>query len=594
MKIRTQLLILYFVAGTIPLLLLSAYLVNNTSRLVLQERFTQASADNRRVKVIVFSVTYLATNVSETIYYDEHLRQLVGRRYADDAQAYAAYRGYTLMDAYLANYTEISGITVYTNNPTMPVNARFRRITAEVAGSAWFRTAEQSGGEVRWVVDAEPDQPVGLRLLRKIPIAGGAGFAVLVITVSNNYLKLMIDDAGLRTFAALDGEAVFFSDDSADIGGRLPIAVDDSPVPRTGTARRGGAEVLYAASSQSAVKAVDAFRILTIDENALGDVRRVTAGMALLVTASLAVPYVVILLFLGMFGRRVGTLRREMHKVASGDFRVVDSLEGRDELSDAFSDMTVMVDRIQQLTREVDNEKFSKEMIAARQQRMELKMLASQINPHFLFNTLETIRMKAFVNGDAEVAHLTKLLGKSIRRALEIGQAPVSLASEIASVGTYMEIQSARFRDKINYGINVADDVDPEHYCILPLLLQPLVENSIGHGLESKEGPGWVRIDVRRREEMLVISVADNGVGMTEERCASLREALQAPDGTQAHVGIGLANVHQRIRLFYGSGFGIELESRPGGGAVVRLLLPGDGKGVNGKRGDDHEGPDRG
>jgi two-component system, sensor histidine kinase YesM len=588
MKIRTQLLLVYLAAGTIPLLLLSVSLVNNTTRLAADERAAQAAADNRRVKVIVFAATYLATNVSETVFYDPRLRALAERRYADDSRAYAAYRDYTLLDAYLANYTEISGISLYVRNPTMPSSNRFRRVTAEVEQSRWYRAARASAGEILWVVDAEPGRPTGLRLLRKIPLSGPDGFAVLVITVSGNHLKLMFDDSSLRTMAALDGGGVFFSADAADIGRPLPVAADGPPRARTGTARLGGRDVLYAASAQEAVKATAAFRVLTIDPAAPADTRRTMLAMALLAAVSMAVPYGVIGVFLGVFGRRIGTLRREMHKVAGGDFNVVDALEGRDELSDVFSDMRVMVGSIQELTREVYREKLSQERLAARQQRIELKVLASQINPHFLFNTLETIRMKAHLNGDAEVARLTRLLGSSIRRVLEVGSAPVTLASELEHIRVYLEIQAARFSDRISCGIDVAADVDAERYRILPLLIQPVVENAIVHGLEPKAGPGRVLVDIRRADGRLVVTVTDDGVGIAEERRAALLRALRSPESAHPPDGIGLANVNQRIRLCYGEDFGLAVESRPGGGTVARLVLPAEGK-----EADPGDGPDR-
>jgi two-component system sensor histidine kinase YesM len=577
MRIRSQLLMVYSIAGLLPMLLLGALLVGNTGRLALQQYYSQAAADNKRVKMIIFDVTYLVTNMAETIFYDDRLKEIVSRKYTDDSQVYQVYRNYTLLDSYLANYTEISGITIYVNNQTMLTNGRFKVVTDDDRNSDWYRLAAGSaGGGNLWIVNSALGSASNLRLVRKIPMTGGADFAVLVISVSNNYLKLMINDNSYQTIAALDGDRIFFSDDTADIGGPIPIRVDvgNPQAVQTGDIKYKGTEAIYSACVQSAVKAVNSFQIVTIDRDAPGKIRAVVLNGVLIVAISLAVPYVLILLFLNVFSRRIVTLRGEMHKVASGDLNIIDSFNGRDELSDVYADMKTMIGCIQNLYLEIYNEKLTKEKLATRQQRIEFEMLASQINPHFLFNTLETIRMKAHINNDEEVAYITKLLGKSIRRVLEVGSDPVSLASELKYVKIYMDIQIFRYHEKINYTLNVARDVCADGYQILPLLLQPIVENSIVHGLENKKGGGWIGVGIGHTEGFLAIAVSDNGVGMSREQKRALEDMMRGPDIPQSRGSIGLANVYQRIKLFYGQEYGMEIKSDLDEGTVVTLLLP--------------------
>ncbi len=209
------------------------------------------------------------------------------------------------------------------------------------------------------------------------------------------------------------------------------------------------------------------------------------------------------------------------------------------------------------------------------QQLMEFKMLASQINPHFLYNTLETIRMKALTEGNPEVANAIKLLGKSLRYVLENnGSNATTLKNELTHVEIYLIIQKLRFSERVNYEINVAEDVNADSVEILPLFLQPIVENAIVHGLEEAERFGLVQINVSQQDdELLFIEVKDNGMGMDEETLAALNRKLSMPN-RRFTSSIGLYNIAQRIRLFYGDRYSMKVESKEGAGTKVTLTLP--------------------
>jgi len=202
-------------------------------------------------------------------------------------------------------------------------------------------------------------------------------------------------------------------------------------------------------------------------------------------------------------------------------------------------------------------------------------MLASQINPHFLFNTLETIRMKAHVNGQEELAQIVKLLGRIMRRNLEIGSEMITVESEIEFVQCYLEIQKFRYGNRINYDIYFENE-DIKKVRILPLTIQPLVENAIVHGLEFKEGEGHVSIHLYRRNFYLFISVQDDGEGMSDDK---LQEILATLDDMEDGPGkrVGLRNVHQRLKLYYGEEYGLRIYSQKHSGTRIDIMLPGEG-----------------
>lgn len=572
LKIRKKLLLIYLVAGLLPLTCIGTFLVVNTTKIVYQEHTTQIQEENKRVKIILFDSMYVASNLSNILFYDDGLRSLVSTRYANESQVYEAYRNYTMIGTFQSNYSELSGITVYVNNPTLVTNSQFHVADQSIEAMDWYKKAAASNGEILWIVNPAATQDGYLWLVRKIPI-DQTYFAVMVISVSNNFLNLMAADSPLHSIAELNGKTIFYSDNYDEIGGHLETTPSWSGtlLPQMGMQPYDGKDALAMSSVLKTVNSADTVQIVTIDRSMPNATNVIALSLSLIVLTSLLIPCVIIVLFSNFFSERIITLRREMHKIVAGDFRIIDEFSGNDELGEYFADMKLMIESVENLYDEMYFERLSKQELLNEQQKMKLEMLTSQINPHFLFNTLETIRMKAFSQGNGEIARIIKLLGKSIRHVLEVKDMDVTLASELEYIRSFIDIQIFRFGDKLNYEIDIAGDVDPEHYLILPLLIQPIVENAIVHGLEDKERDGWVKISVKEADEGIFIVVSDNGVGMSEEKRNQLLENVNA---SGADPSIGLRNVQQRIRLFYGQQYGIRIDSEPGVGSTVTIFLP--------------------
>ena len=265
-------------------------------------------------------------------------------------------------------------------------------------------------------------------------------------------------------------------------------------------------------------------------------------------------------LFSHAFSGRVNRFHRQMQKAASGDFDLEASLGGNDEISQLYGYLWSMIRDIQRLLSEIYQERLHAEQLYARQKEAEFKMLASQINPHFLYNTLETIRMKARVNRQPEIEELVKMLAKLLWSNVHAGDRDVTLQQELGLAESYLKIQQYRFEERLEYQIRMEEGVEEE--MVLPLILQPLVENSIIHGLECKEGVGHIRIEARRDQEDIQVSVEDDGMGLSPEKLEKLQESLNSRELNRTHIGVN--NVHQRLRLKYGPGYGLEIESEEG------------------------------
>lgn len=207
--------------------------------------------------------------------------------------------------------------------------------------------------------------------------------------------------------------------------------------------------------------------------------------------------------------------------------------------------------------------------------RAQSKILAlqTQINPHFLYNTLEGIRSEALLSGAGNAARMSELLGKFFRYNISRLDQLVTMGDEIRNLRNYFRIQEFRFEDRIRMEILYDGDKEAIKRCATPkLLLQPILENAILHGLEPLTRPGLVTIRFMLYDNCLMVVVSDDGQGMAPKQLDDLNARMDAPIFESA--GIGMENVNKRLRLLFGPPYGLRFYSRPGLGTDVELILP--------------------
>lgn len=214
------------------------------------------------------------------------------------------------------------------------------------------------------------------------------------------------------------------------------------------------------------------------------------------------------------------------------------------------------------------------QQLAVHQSEIRFKMLSNQINPHFLFNTLETIRMKALSSGDKEVSTMLKIVASLLRYNLSVKGKEVPLVDDLNAVQNYLTIQHMRFGERISYDIETMCNI--ENLTILPLLIQPIVENSFSHGLENKVSGGFIYIminsEIVNGKNCIIIKIKDNGCGINTDDLQVIRTKLSNPKQDD-NTSIGIYNVNSRIHMFYGKGSGLSIESDFGQGTTVTLRL---------------------
>jgi two-component system sensor histidine kinase YesM len=264
--------------------------------------------------------------------------------------------------------------------------------------------------------------------------------------------------------------------------------------------------------------------------------------------------------------RPVRRLVSSMRQVGEGNMQIRIPVDPDDEFHFVYRQFNAMVTRIGKLVDEVNLEHL-------RLQEAELKLLQSQINPHFLYNSLNFIYQMAQAEDHENVSRMAHYLGRYFRFATRSGADPVPLREEIENVRSYVEIQRLRYPGKIDFRCQVPEQL--LSVTVPRLVLQPVVENAFVHGIDVRERSGAITIGGQRENGTVTLSVWDDGAGMSPEQVSGVNRRLAGQSGVVEHVG--LQNIAWRLRLRYGERGGIAVSSCPGEGTTVVITIPADG-----------------
>lgn len=283
----------------------------------------------------------------------------------------------------------------------------------------------------------------------------------------------------------------------------------------------------------------------------------ITAGVLLMVAVILAT------FMSSTITKPIKVLKDSMKEVEKGNFKNASiALHSNNEIGSLSNSFNVMTQEIQNLMEQNIHEQKQK-------RKSELKALQSQINPHFLYNTLDSIIWMAEGGRTNEVVLMTSSLAKLMRQSFINQEETVSIDKEIEYVRSYLTIQKMRYKDKLEFEIDIDPSIRQDE--IVKLVLQPIVENAIYHGIKYKEEIGLIRIEGFEQNGKIIITIKDNGAGMDEQ---TLQHILEENKENYNSNGVGVYNVHMRLQLYYGPEYGIRYESILGVGTIATITIP--------------------
>ncbi|HZG77568.1 MAG TPA: histidine kinase, partial [Paenibacillus sp.] len=461
MKLRTKLILSFIVVVFVPVLIVGVFLTNQLRAIALGSAVEQTEANVERVLKRTSDVIHVAYDNAYRLANDVRLEETANRRYATTYEVVNAYREYTEFRDVMRLYKEISSVRFYIDNPTMLNNWEFIPLTEPIQNASWYKEAVAANGLAVWgYVEDERYGRQTLSLVRKINFWEYRSFGVLVVNVNMEMLgeiltqetfDTMIVDSDDVIVAANRKERIGLSLSDIDLDpgtmsdkGRFEAVVD-------GEWSEIRIETLVPEASANGLRVISVFSIDSI----VADANRINRLALSVIAASLFFSIVLMYAFSGMLSARMLRLSKHIQRMAAGQWRTTVRIDGKDEIGQLARQFNSMSASIADLMDEVEETNRQRSMLETKQNEIRFKMMASQINPHFLFNALESIRMKAHLKGEKEISRIVRLLGKMMRKNLEAGNRVISLADEMDMVRCYLDIQSFRYEDRLTYEIHV-------------------------------------------------------------------------------------------------------------------------------------------
>ncbi|GEM_PF-854501 len=582
LNIKMKLLLLFCVTILLPLTIITQ-IVNTLSVDKIQEQavsIARGSADQNMMNVQSLLERY--TNICNRYSFNDRLITTLSldERYEDP---YASFQAYNLIrNIFVNDIVTIDfqiDMKIYYLNPNFTQDLlNFIQIDRTIEESQMYKRTVEADGQIVWRYENDT-----FSLSKTITDYNGIllGIIKLELPLSEirslidqhnpDEMKLMFTDAGGFVFASNDKTL-----EGADVSGEAFFTAQE------------GQEVLYDNDGEylytpaNFKRMNDSFpdwNMITMMplERILKESSEVKRKVLLICLAALLVSSAIFFSILDRITRRIRSLVKRMKNVGEGNFRMVESEHSNDEIGVIINSFDRMTVSLNSLFHENVETRLQLKDVAIKKREAELYALQSQIQPHFLFNTLESIRMKLHRNNE-DAANMILNLSKLLRTNLNMKGDIILLSEEINLVRSYLAIQRHRFKERLQYRIDIQEELLD---CSIPkLIIQPLVENAIKHGIEKKWGGGTVAITVIFSGERLHIEIEDNGVGMNAGKLDEVRHKLKA-ESTVSQQGIGIKNVYDRIMLHYGQTARMDIQSRSEEWTKIVIELPCSGNDGN-------------
>ncbi len=567
--------------ATVAVLILSAVVVVTG----VSMRFTNTSIFENSSEYTHTIIQQMNQNIDSYIDYMENIAYLISSNedvqdylFADEVDSEGRYRILNQFQTILDSRSDIRNVGIISKNGRMLINDGSKSVNQDLDLNTqeWYATAlEKPNGpiltssHVQHIISGE--RPWVITLSRGIRDRSGSGEKEGVFFIDLNYSAIsgLCDQStvGTKGYAfILDAKGnIVYHPQQQQLYNELQtenislIMDTDEDTVLTGTGNDGK---LYSISrsEKTGWTVVDCTNVKEL----LSKSRQ--AQSVYVLTAIILV--IVALLFSRFMARSITLpiqkLRDSMKKVQEGDFSVSDVVvDSKNEIGSLTKSFDVMTHRIHELMEQNVHEQEEK-------RKSELKALQSQINPHFLYNTLDSIIWMAEGKKNEEVVLMTASLARLLRQSISNEDEVVPIANEVEYARGYLTIQKMRYKDKLEFQIEVDSSI--LYIPLIKLVLQPIIENAIYHGLKYKESKGLLIVKGFMKDGNAVLQVIDDGVGMDEETLAHIYDKHKVNYHSN---GVGVYNVQKRLKLYYGEDYGITYTSELGKGTTATITIPG-------------------
>ncbi|SEK60109.1 sensor histidine kinase [Paenibacillus sp. OK003] len=564
MKLRDKLLLMYVLSVFIPIVVTNVVFYNVTTANIRSQKTRDAGMALNNLKNDLRVTIDQGVGLSYSLYADPVFNDTLSRQFHSHFEYIAAYNSY-LKGEFSGQLSEgIRWYQVYTDNPTILSSGYIERLSNTVRNSNWYVQFQAYSAPYPALIAT--DQMLSL-VQRLDNLDTGGVEQLLKIDLNMDLIKEHFHNSGFDGKVYLldpEGQIQLSNERTAEpsqIGKRYSeIQFPNKTIPfeRTYT----GINYLEGWSLQGVMD----------EEIVLQEVRKSRSFVVWLACINFVLPSIIIAAMSRSIHVRLVRILKHMKKVKTQNFQTIPPEDARDEIGQLTMEFNQMTETIHNLIHEVYLTDIQKKDLELKQQQARLHALHSQINPHFLFNTLESVRMRSLIKGEKETAKIVHNMAKMFRKSISWNQNDVTVKEELELIESFLQIQKYRFGEKLQYSI----EADPAvlMYRIPKMVILPFVENASIHGIESSPGVGVIQLLVSIEHDQLHIRLTDNGIGMSPARLEELLRYLTQDTDMGEHVG--MKNAYSRLKLCYQDRFSFEIQTWEGEGTHIQIKLPLD------------------
>ena len=583
MKLTNKIFLMCLLACSIPLILFSLYLIRDTREYAIdtaqKNDISQLDSFDRQTTDLLYKLN----DISKNFALDEDLEQIALKnydKYIDQARDFLAYDNDKRIRVLNSKY--VSSIEFYLENQSLVSNSLFNVINEEIKKQQWYDEIYQSEYPINLsIIPKDNYAKTSLSLTRRINFSGKS-MLVVSMEIVEDRLDEIFRSTNSNVYLFRDGKFLLYTNNNdlklKQKNELISVLndIDNNSQKFSDTININEEKFLLSKSRLNLPRNMSPIDIVIVSpyNHILRDVNSQTYNfykmLFFIVVFSLAIiSYLTI-----QIDRQFKDFKNRVEKIAIGktlepSTSMVD-LNTKNEWGKLYYYLEGIILRMQNMNYDIQNSMVKAEKFQTQKIEAEAKMLRMQINPHFLYNTLESIRMLALKNEQKEIEEIVKNLSKLMHYALASGRTDVTLQEALNVNDYYLSIQKIRYQDRFTFNVEINGELEN---CLLdPFILQPIIENAMTYAIEEREENGHISVNAYELNDDLVIRIKDNGPGIKPEILYKLNEDLDKSTEDGRH--IGLKNVHQRIKYRYGEKYGLKILSEAGVGTEVYILIP--------------------
>ncbi|SFL52269.1 two-component system, sensor histidine kinase YesM [Gracilibacillus orientalis] len=567
-RIRNKLLLIYMFSVFLPIVLTNVIFYNVTSENVRTQKIHDNELALRQVANSFKQGVEDAVGIASVLYSDAFVYQLLETTYESPIDFILAYNNnFRDINKYTPVYSSIRSIYLFTDNPTVITAGGIVAIDEEVKESHWYQSTLDRRKKYPVVSkvaaeDGNLSQFVVVRALDSNDSSSNE--KVIMINLNDRFIHQLFANETFEGDIYLLNEQnnIEYTTNQYVQWQSQYISFETIQIPNSSTVLEESYPVQY----MSDWKVVGVMS----EDQLLAEVRKSIPSILYLALWNFVIPTLFIVYIAGNIHFRLNTIVKKMRKVKDQNFELIPGKPYKDEIGVLTTEFNRMSKKIKDLINDVYIARIQKKDLQIQNKETQLKALQSQINPHFLFNVLETIRMRSLLKKEDETAEIIRNMAQLLRNSITWDKDFVTVKEEVRLIQSFLEIQQYRFADKMQYSIHLAEAA--EHILIPNMTMIPFVENASIHGIEPLKTNGNINVTIKIDTNHLHCRIEDNGTGIEKGIYNEMIDSFEEDE--MVGESIGIRNVYQRLKMYYHDDFELKIETEQGQGTTVYLKIP--------------------